>query len=205
MFPKIIYVEGNIGTGKSTFLKQLDNYTLKKQYNYDVIYEPVDHWQQIGILEKFYSNPKKYCYLFQSYCLFSRFSLLDNIKDNLNYIFIERSIFSDNNVFAKACHHINQLNDIEYDIYNLWFKKFLTAHPIQYCHIYLQLDPNICLERILKRNRNEETSITIKYLELLHEHHEKWLRDNKNCKKIYNNEKLLNPEDVINDVINFTF
>ena len=61
MPPKIIYVEGNIGTGKSTFLKHLDNDYLKKKHKYDVIYEPVDNWQQIGILEKFYSDPKKYC------------------------------------------------------------------------------------------------------------------------------------------------
>ena len=39
--PKIIFVEGNIGTGKSTFLKMIE-----KCYNdkYQVIYEPVDLW-----------------------------------------------------------------------------------------------------------------------------------------------------------------
>lgn len=205
MSPKIIYVEGNIGTGKSTFLKRLDNEKLKKKYNYDVIYEPVDNWQQIGILEKFYSDPTKYCYLFQSYCLFSRFNLLDKINDNLDYIFIERSIFCDNNVFAKSCHHLNQLNDIEYDIYKLWFDKFLSVHPNEYCHIYLQLDPEVCLKRIIQRNRNEETGISIEYLQLLHEKHEAWLGDNSTCKKIYDNTQLLNPENVIEDVKNFSF
>lgn len=205
MPPKIIYVEGNIGTGKSTFLKHLDNDYLKKKHKYDVIYEPVDNWQQIGILEKFYSDPKKYCYLFQSYCLFSRFNLLDQMDDNLDYIFIERSIFSDNNVFAKGCHHLNQLNDIEYNIYKLWFDKFLSVHPHEYCHIYLQLDPDVCLQRIIQRNRNEETGITIEYLQLLHEKHESWLVGNSTCKKIYDNTKLLNPEKVIEDVKNFLF
>ena len=32
MTPTIIYVEGNIGTGKSTFLKQLDVEDLKLKY-----------------------------------------------------------------------------------------------------------------------------------------------------------------------------
>ena len=205
MFPKIIYVEGNIGTGKSTFLKQLDDEKLKKKYNYDVIYEPVDEWQRIGILEKFYSDPKKYCYLFQSYCLFSRFNLLDKIDDNLDYIFIERSIFSDHNVFAKGCKYLNQLNDIEYDIYKIWFDKFKTVHPIDYYHIYLQLEPEICLQRIIQRNRNEETNITIEYLQLLHDRHESWLTTDEKCLKTYDNTKLLKPEDVIEDVKNFSF
>ena len=148
MSPVIIYVEGNIGTGKSTFLKQLDDTTLKTKYNYDVIYEPVDKWQNIGILEKFYSDPKKYCYLFQSYCLFTRFQLLQNIDQNLNYIFIERSIFSDKYVFANGCWKLGQLEHIEYDIYNKWFNEFLLKHPLNYYHIYLQVAPKICLERI---------------------------------------------------------
>tara|TARA_B100001057_G_scaffold348084_1_gene349421 strand:+ start:94 stop:735 length:642 start_codon:yes stop_codon:yes gene_type:complete len=209
MFPKVIYVEGNIGTGKSTFLKQLDDDNLKKKYNYDVIYEPVDEWQRIGILEKFYSDPKRYCYLFQSYCLFSRFNLLDKIDENLDYVFIERSIFSDHNVFAKGCKHLNQLNDIEYNIYKIWFDKFKSVHPTDYYHIYLQLNPEICLQRINQRNRNEETSITIEYLQLLHDRHESWLNTDKKCLKTYDNTKLLEPVKVIEEVhyllLNSTF
>jgi deoxyadenosine/deoxycytidine kinase len=209
MPPIIIYIEGNIGTGKSTFLKQLDDNTLKTKYNYDVIYEPVDEWQKVGVLEKFYSDPKKYCYLFQSYCLFTRFQLLQKLDDKLNYVFIERSIFSDKYVFANGCRKLGQLEDIEYNIYNKWFDEFLLKHPLNYHHIYLQVDPKICLERINQRNRGEESGITLEYLTLLHNQHEIWwlgggdsnsTLTNDKFIKVYNNTNRLIGEKVIQDI-----
>ncbi len=200
MSPIIIYVEGNIGTGKSTFLTQLDERSLKNKYNYDVIYEPVDNWQQMGILEKFYSDPKKYCYLFQSYCLFTRFQLLQDIDDRLDYVFVERSIFSDKYVFANGCKKLKQLDDIEYKIYDTWFNDFLVKHPINYYHIYLQVEPNICLERINSRNRGEETGISLEYLTLLHNQHEEWSKKDNKFIKIYDHTNHLIAEDVIQDI-----
>lgn len=204
MTPTIVYVEGNIGTGKSTFLKNLDKDDLKRRYKYEVLYEPVDDWQEKGILEEFYKDPKRYCYTFQSYCLFTRFQMLKKIdkRDDLKFVFIERSIFSDNNVFAKSCKSINQMNQLEYDIYNSWFNHFNTIHSNDYYHIYLQLDPQTCLERIKKRSRNEETSISIDYLKLLHNSHDNWLINNEKCIKIYDNKELLDAGNVLNEITN---
>jgi deoxyadenosine/deoxycytidine kinase len=202
MTPTIIYVEGNIGTGKSTFLKQLDVEDLKLKYKYDIVYEPVEEWQTIGILDQFYKDPQRYCYLFQSYCLFSRFRLLKRIdKKELKFIFIERSIFSDKNVFANGCKQIGQLNDLEYEIYNNWFNHFNSIHPTDYHHIYLQLDPETCLQRINKRNRGEESGITLDYLQLLHDQHESWTKNNKKVIKIYNNEGILDTMEILTDII----
>jgi len=199
MSPIILYIEGNIGTGKSTFLKNLDNDDLKRKYNYDIIYEPVEMWQNVGILKKFYEDPERYCYLFQSYCLFTRFQLLDTINQNLDYVFIERSIFSDSYIFANTCKKLGQLNDIEFNIYNKWFTQFLSIHPTNYYHIYLQLDPKICLERINKRNRGEETSISLSYLQELHNAHETWSKKNRFI-QIYNNKQFLTPSKVIEEI-----
>ena len=204
MSPIILYIEGNIGTGKSTFLKHLDNDDLKKKYNYDVIYEPVDIWQNVGILKKFYEDPKRYCYLFQSYCLFTRYQLLNNIDPKLDYVFVERSIFSDNYVFAKTCKELGQLDDIEFKIYNDWFVKFLRNHPQKYYHIYLRVDPQTCLERIKQRNRGEESNISLFYLEKLHNAHENWSNNpvQKNLKfiKVYDNKEFLSPSKVIEEI-----
>lgn len=202
MTPKIIYIEGNIGTGKSTFLKNLDKSELKQRYKYEVIYEPVDEWQQEGILEKFYSDPVKYCYLFQSYCLFSRFRLLKRIdkRDDLDFVFIERSIFSDKYVFADGCKKLDQLEDIEYKLYNNWFNHFRGIHTIYHYHIYLRLDPEICLQRVNKRNRDEESGLSLDYLRLLHNQHEKWSKDNDKFIKICDNRKMIDAEDFLKDV-----
>ncbi len=41
--------------------------------------------------------------------------------------------------------------------------------------VYLRARPETCLERIKTRNRPEEQSITLDYLNQLHERHEEWL------------------------------
>jgi deoxyadenosine/deoxycytidine kinase len=41
--------------------------------------------------------------------------------------------------------------------------------------VYLRAKPETCLERIRTRNRPEEQSITLDYLNQLHERHEEWL------------------------------
>ena len=41
---KNIYVEGNIGTGKTTFIKYLEQHLPSDKYNF--VYEPVDEWMK---------------------------------------------------------------------------------------------------------------------------------------------------------------
>lgn len=41
--------------------------------------------------------------------------------------------------------------------------------------IYLRCQPEVCINRIRKRNRSEEAGIPFDYLKLLHEKHENWL------------------------------
>lgn len=41
--------------------------------------------------------------------------------------------------------------------------------------VYLRASPETCLERIQKRHRSEEESISLDYLHTLHERHEEWL------------------------------
>ena len=55
MKPIIIFIEGNIGAGKTTFLKNIDT----KKYKIQKLFEPVDEWIQSGMLHKFYKDPKK--------------------------------------------------------------------------------------------------------------------------------------------------
>ena len=68
-------IEGNIGAGKTTFLKILNE---KLNLPFEIIPEPVSEWQnleynkeKINLLDLFYKDPIKYGYIFQSYCFFS--------------------------------------------------------------------------------------------------------------------------------------
>ena len=120
MPPKIIFVEGNIWTGKTTFL----NLVQEHVDNVQCILEPVDKWTGLSdssgknILHYFYENMEKYTYSFQSYAFLSRVMLLDLIDYSKEYVFIERSVYSDKNIFAQNCVQNGTMTEIEWNLYN---------------------------------------------------------------------------------------
>lgn len=103
----LLSLEGNIGAGKTTFLRLLND-DLKIPF--EIVPEPVNDWQQFGkennkvnLLDLFYKDPKKYGYIFQSFCFYSR---LKNWSQNVNsfkknLLIFERSVYSDKYKFFK--------------------------------------------------------------------------------------------------------
>lgn len=90
----------------------------------------------------------------------------------------ERSVYSDRYIFAKNLFENGSISDIEWHIYQDWhsfllrqFASQLTLHGF----IYLQATPQVCLERLCRRAREEEKGIELAYLEQLHSQHEAWL------------------------------
>ena len=171
------FVEGNIGSGKSTFLKKLSS-------EFKVVQEPVDEWSKMrnangkNILEEFYEDPERNAYLFQSIAFRSR---VKNITDLDESVIVERSIYTDRMVFAEVCKEDGNINEIEWNDYTEWF-DFIVKHigfkPKGF--IYLRTDPEKSYERINKRNRSGESNISIDYLKKLHKRHDKWLMDEDN-------------------------
>lgn len=177
-------VEGNIGSGKTTLLSELKHTVFSKQHV--IVFEQVKEWSELkdndgkDILSLFYSDKQKYSYMFQSYVLFSRLHhMLETIKNNPNAIIItERCHLTDLYVFAKSLHELKDLNDIEWNIYNLWHKKLKDILQLQLSGtIYINTEPTVCNDRINKRNRSAENGIPIDYLQLIHEKHNDWLLD----------------------------
>lgn len=175
----IISIEGNIGTGKSTLLA-----TLKEKYAADptihFMAEPVDVWDTIvdgkgvTILEKYYADQKKYAFSFQMMAYISRIAAIRAaLKKKYRIIILERSVYTDSAVFAKMLFHDQKIEDIEYMIYMKWVDEFISdLPPIKF--IYVQADPEVSYERVLKRGRAGEV-IPLAYLQNCHKYHEEWL------------------------------
>jgi len=190
MSPIIFFVEGNIGSGKSTFLKNLSESTASYSFlqKSQFVQEPVNIWKNTkdsdgrNILDHFYYDMNRFCYAFQSFAFISRIKQLDEIDMNTDCIFIERSVYCDRNVFASACHESGMMTDIEWEIYRSWFKwmEDKYRHIFQSArYIYLQCSPATALQRIGHRGRAEETGISYQYLETLHNKHNDWLCNSK--------------------------
>ena len=171
-----LIVEGNIGAGKSTFLK-----ILQSHLDVHPVFEPHQRWQNIegeNLLDKFYKDTNRWAYTFQTYAFVSRAVEHDqNLeKSEKNTLVLERSVFSDRYCFAKNSFEMGVMNKLEWQLYKEWFSwlvyRYITM-PTGF--IYLQTDPKICYERMRKRSRFEESAVSLDYLTMLHEKHESWL------------------------------
>ena len=157
----IVTIEGNIGSGKSTLLEFLKQDPIINKYkNIIFLDEPVKEWNKITdkdgttMLEKFYSDQKKYSFSFQMMAYISRLSLLKQAQDeNPNAIIItERSLYTDKYVFAQMLYDNGNIDETDMKIYITWFDHFIKEFTIAKI-IYVKTDPTICNKRVLQRGR----------------------------------------------------
>lgn len=174
---KQFFIEGNIGVGKSTFLRLIQN-TLDCQ----MVFEPHDQWQDINgsgnLLEHFYTDTPRWAYTFQSYAFITRIMEQDRqaAREPGRVQIIERSVFSDRYCFAQLAREAGNMTQLEWQVYQQWFDWLVGAHTQQPTgFIYLRTDPKTCFKRLQKRARAEETGVSLEYLTALHNKHEDWL------------------------------
>ena len=153
----IFSVQGNIGAGKSAFLKMLKE-NLETIKNTKVVYLPetVSVWESIkdrdreNAIEKYYGNPVKYAFPFQMMAFITRIhQLREAVKSARGNVIIisERSVFTDKVVFAKMLHEDNKIGAIGYNIYCKWFYEFVDIPHGGL--IYLKTNPEICEKRVM--------------------------------------------------------
>lgn len=166
LFRKIFVVEGNIGAGKTTILKELE----KAIPRCAVLYEPVERWKNVNggnLLDKFYSNPQRWAFTFELESMASKVRELKRLLNSeAEVIIMERSIFSDK-AFQTVSFLSNKLSSMETSLLDDLRKDFMYDYPSINAVFYLDVDPKVCLERIKKRGRKEELGITKGYLEIL--------------------------------------
>ena len=172
----LLSLEGNIGSGKSTLLKYLE----ENNKNQKIIFlkEPVDEWEQIvdktgkTMLQKFYENQEKYSFPFQMMAFISRLAILKKTMEENEHCLIisERSLYTDKYVFAKMLYESGKIEDVNYKIYTTWFDTFVNDYPVHKI-IYVNTEPEICHERIMKRCRTGEQGIPLDYLKECHQYH----------------------------------
>tara|TARA_B100001248_G_scaffold258100_1_gene241675 strand:+ start:766 stop:1593 length:828 start_codon:yes stop_codon:yes gene_type:complete len=222
--PIVISIDGNIGSGKSTLMKILKN-NFK---DYVFVDEPVNKWLSAkddnnkNLLTNFYEDTNRWSYTFQNYAFITRTkNLMDavtNIKaQNITeyikiffnriffgkklVIFTERSILTDRYVFAEMLHDSKNINSMEWTMYLDWYKVFKNSINIDNI-VYLKTDPTKSLERVNKRARNEEKSVDLEYLKLVHDKHEKWLSNNSKSIIIDGNQEFESDNTKILNIIN---
>jgi deoxyadenosine/deoxycytidine kinase len=191
---KTLMLEGNIGSGKSTFLNTIQNHLP----DITVVLEPTAQWQKLeggNLLDLFYRDTPRWAYTFQSFAFISRIkSQKDAFKaaPATQPLILERSIYCDRYCFAKNCFESGTMTALEWNLYTEWFSWLAEDTSIRPDgFIYLKATPQTCYQRLLKRNRSEEAGVSLHYLETLHNKHEDWLTHKKEVSKAIANVPVL--------------
>jgi deoxyadenosine/deoxycytidine kinase len=167
-----ISIEGNIGAGKSSIVKQIQE-LLGDIEGVEYIWEPVDEWTNtngVNFLGEYYKDKVRYAYLLQTVLLASRMAQL-NTPSKVKLV--ERCCLA-NLCFVNLNVRYGHMDHVELAAYNYYF-DYVTKDKLPDLIIYLRTSPEICYERIKKRARPEEAGITLQFLTSIHEEHERWL------------------------------
>jgi len=182
--PRIVSIEGNVGAGKTSLLRDLRR-QLESEGREDilVVEEPISKWTTItngtdDILQLFYKDPAKYALTFQTMVAVTTMgSLHQAIAEHpeARVIVCERSLVSSRMIFAEALKNEGAMDETEMTAYDELFKDEAIGWMLPDEKIYLEVRPEICLERIRKRSRIGEQEIDLEWLRKYQSYHEEVL------------------------------
>jgi len=175
--PLMIAVEGNIASGKSTFLE-----LLSKQQNVAVFPEPVARWTDVGgtnLFRDMMKNGPRWMHAFQLYSSFTRVEIAyQAAKAPASISIMERSLFSERYCFVQMMAEAGSLTQGEFAILNRWF-KMLTGRNDPSLEVdlivYIEADPEVLMQRIRGRGRDGEETLAREYVDQVHARHQAWL------------------------------
>lgn len=170
-----VFVEGNIGAGKSTLINSLAEYDFIQVHQ-----EPVGKWQNLNdfnLLDMIYRDPNKYAFMFQSYVMLTMLQrhLTEFDKDKINVM--ERSVLSVKHCFIQASIENRTIEQPFAEVLQQWFNFAQSNFQIEPdLIVYLRTNPENLIRRIKQRGRKEEQNINVEFLQQLHQLHENWLQ-----------------------------
>lgn len=173
MAPISITVEGNISSGKSTFIELISR---KRAGTYTAFTEPVEEWRNFkghNLLGLMYADPAKWALPFQTYVVVTM-QRIHETRVSTPAKLMERSIFSAQNIFTKTMVDEGTIDAIHSDVIEAIIDQFSSRVQIDRV-VYIRTSPEVAYERLVGRGRLEESGVTLEYLRKVHEKHEDWL------------------------------
>merc|ERR1711973_719484 len=175
--PLMIAVEGNIASGKSTFLS-----LLAERSEVAIFPEPVDRWTNVGgqnLFRSMMEDGKRWMAAFQLFSSLTRTEMAYKAAEARAPISImERSLFSERYCFVQMMAETGSLTKGEFSILDRWF-KMLTGRGDPSLAIdlivYVETDPAVLMRRIRMRGREGEENMNRDFLDQVHQRHQAWL------------------------------
>jgi deoxyadenosine/deoxycytidine kinase len=166
---RFIAVAGNIGVGKSTLVRMLSEELLWTPF-----YEPVT---ENPYLADFYEDMPAWGFHSQIYFLMRRLRIHRKLMDVEGSVVQDRSVYEDAEVFAHNLYLQDAISDRDYETYRELYHVLVEFLPPPDLVIYLRASVPTLLDRIAKRDRSYERTISAGYLAELNELYESWVED----------------------------
>jgi deoxyadenosine/deoxycytidine kinase len=160
-------IAGNIGVGKTELTDRLSH-----ELGWYAYYEPVI---QNPYLDAFYADMRRWAFHLQIYFLSERFKAQVTIGDSLGAFIQDRTIYEDREIFARTLHEQGDMTRVDFENYTALFDCMVSFLRKPDLILYLKANPETLMERIARRGRESEKSITLEYLSRLSRAYDEWM------------------------------
>ncbi|XP_054153209.1 deoxynucleoside kinase-like [Oppia nitens] len=180
---KTILLEGNIGSGKTTFSHYLSQSQIANRLS--IHNEPIDKWRDLNglnLLKAYYRKPEKRAFLFESYVALT---MIDHHRalprDGSDIKVMERSYFSAIRVFKPTLVDQHLMSNYESEVFDAIVNEQLSqyADALKYdLVVYVETPIDKLTNNIYCRARAEESGyIRVPYLLELNHYYNQWLEN----------------------------
>ncbi len=166
---RLILVAGNIGAGKTSLTERIG-----ERLGFRTAYELV---ADNPYLPDFYADMRAWSFHLQIYFLGHRAEQHLELWNDPRSAIVDRSIYEDAYIFARALNHMGNLNERDTLAYRRLFDLVVKNLPPPDLLIYLKAPVAVLMERVQRRARDIETGITADYLALLDSFYEDWMQN----------------------------
>jgi deoxyadenosine/deoxycytidine kinase len=173
MAKRIVLVAGNIGSGKTSLTERIG-----ERMGWQTAFESV---VDNPYLSNFYADMKTWSFHLQVFFLGHRAKQYLELWEDPRSAILDRSIYEDAYIFARALHSMGNLNETDYHAYRQLFDLVIGRLPAPSLLVYLKAPVPILLKRIQQRARSMETGISADYLALLDSFYIDWMNNFDTC------------------------
>jgi deoxyadenosine/deoxycytidine kinase len=167
MAKRLVLLAGNIGSGKTSLTDRIG-----ARLGWRTAYESV---ADNPYLSHFYTDMRQWSFHLQIYFLGTRAEQHLDLWNDPRSAIIDRSIYEDAHIFARALNYMGNLSDLDYQAYLRVYDLIVQSLPTPSLLIYLKAPVPLLMDRIHQRARNIETGISAEYLNLLERFYEEWI------------------------------
>ncbi|MCP4198229.1 MAG: deoxynucleoside kinase [Proteobacteria bacterium] len=167
MTKRLVLVAGNIGTGKTSITERIG-----ARMGWQSSYESV---ADNPYLADFYDDMRKWSFHLQVFFLGHRAQQHHALARHPQSAIADRSIYEDAHIFARSLRRLGNLNERDYLAYHRLYNLVVQGLPRPDLLLYLRAPVPVLMERISRRGRDIESSISADYLTLLESYYDEWL------------------------------